>query len=78
MGVPTFMQKNGRSKKPEKARPVATVVIAPGPVFWIRSGFVLPFQAVHRGVADPHGHLGHEVVAVVEHQSKQRPLLRTR
>ena len=75
MGMAALVQKDGATEEPQQARPVTTVVIAPGPVLRIRPGLVLPLKAFHRRVADAHGHLGHQVVAVVQRQAEQCTLL---
>ena len=60
---------------PEKARPMAAIVVAPRPVLWIRSGLVLPLQHFHGWMANPHRHLSHQMIAVVKGEAKQCTLL---
>ena len=75
LGMLLLIKEDRAAKKPQQTRPVAPVVVTPGPVFGIGAGFVAPLIQVHGRMADAHRHLGHEVLAVVEHQPKQGPLL---
>ena len=54
---------------------MAAIVVAPRPILRVGSGFVLPLQRVHGWVANPHGHLGHQMIAVVKREAKQSTLL---
>ena len=75
LGMLLLIKEDRAPKKPQQAGPVAPVVVTPGPVFGVGAGFVAPLIQVHGRMADAHRHLGHEVLAVVEHQPKQGPLL---